>query len=718
MRSAFAGRTWAVIALAVSLLFVNAALAIRNIQQLDDDARWVAQTHEVLDLTNDVLLTLIDAETGQRGFLVTTREEYLKPYHDALAHWDASMETLKEKAKDSPRQLERIKRVESMGIEQFALLKEGIDLRRQMTKISQVVKTANAAKQQMDDIRRVVDDMRSAEKEQLVERQERTDNAYTFAMVTELVTTVVGLFLTIGFVGATQRNIRIREKAAAAIRQQRELLHTTVASIGDGVISTDKEGKITLLNAVAQNLTGWSSEEAQGQPLEKVFNIVNEQTRQTGKNPVQHVLQTGAIAGLANHSVLVARNGTETPIDDSAAPIRNHHGNIIGVVMVFRDVTERRRAEKSLKEADQRKTEFLAMLAHELRNPLAPIRNALQIMRLHDRDGSALGPVRDMMDRQVGHLVRLVDDLIDVNRITRGNLELRKARITIGQAVDAALESTRPLVETARHDLAVSVPPEPLWLDGDLTRLAQVVSNLLSNAVKYTPEGGRIWLTVERDAGAIILRVRDNGMGIPTEMLSRIFDMFTQVDRTIKRAQGGLGIGLTLVRRLVQMHGGSVEVLSPGLDQGSEFVVRLPLAKDGPTSAKPDIESSEKPSLAPRRRILVVDDNVDSARSLGMLLELLGNEVQMAYDGPGALQEAQQFRPDVVLLDIGLPGMSGYDVAPKLKALPEMKNVFLVAQTGWGQEEDRRRSKEAGFDAHLVKPIDQAALQRLLADKV
>jgi PAS domain S-box-containing protein len=717
MERTLGGSTLIGIALVVALLCVNGALTFRNTWQLDEDARWVAHTHEVLDLTRDVVLALIDAEIGQRSFLVTGKAEYLALYDAALARWEASMVALKSTTAANPSQQARIKQLESMSADEIALLKEGIELRRNKARAQKLFNVATAASQQMDALRRVVADMQGDEQSLLVERQDRTAHAYRFAVVTELLTTTLGLFVVGAYVLVLQRNFRIRDKAAAAIREQREWLRTTVASIGDAVISTDREGKVTLLNVVAQSLTGWSSEEAQGQPLEVVFKIVNEQTRETAENPVQRVLHSGAVVGLANHTVLIAKDGTERAIDDSAAPIKNEQGKIIGVVMVFRDVTERRRTEEALKEADQRKTEFLAMLAHELRNPLAPIGNALQIMRLEGSSGPALVKVREMMDRQVGHLVRLVDDLLDVSRITRGNLELRKARIAIAQTVESALETTRPLLEAAQHELTVSMPPHTLWVDGDLTRLAQVVSNLLSNAIKYTPEGGHIWVTVERQAGEVILCVRDNGMGIPADMLSRVFELFTQVDRTVERTQGGLGIGLTLVRRLVHMHGGTVEAHSAGPHKGSEFIVRLPLASGDSAHAQTPKSTGSAPEAAklPRRRILVVDDNVDSAESLGMLLKVMGNEVRTAYDGPKALEGAKEFCPDIVLLDIGLPGMSGYDVARKMKLLPEMKNTFLVAQTGWGQEEDRRRSMEAGFDAHLVKPVDQTALQKLLA---
>jgi CheY-like chemotaxis protein len=324
--------------------------------------------------------------------------------------------------------------------------------------------------------------------------------------------------------------------------------------------------------------------------------------------------------------------------------------------------------------------------------------------------------LNEIMERQLGHLVRLVDDLLDVSRITRGQIELRKERLDLAKVVESALETSRPLIETGNHQLSVVLPSEAAYVMGDLTRLAQVVANLLNNSAKYTPPEGQISLCVERRDGEAVIRVRDNGVGIPAEMLPKVFDMFTQAERTRERAQGGLGIGLTLVRRLVELHTGRVEAFSGGDNQGSEFVVHLPLAPENVRVDQVD-GTNHRPSLTdrPPLRVLVVDDNHDSLISLAMLLRMSGNEVCTAADGTSALEAAKAFHPEVVLLDVGLPGMNGYEVGRRMREMPETKGAVLVAQTGWGQDEDRRRSAEAGFDAHLVKPVDPAALQRILS---
>jgi signal transduction histidine kinase/DNA-binding response OmpR family regulator len=371
------------------------------------------------------------------------------------------------------------------------------------------------------------------------------------------------------------------------------------------------------------------------------------------------------------------------------------------------------RLYRNVQEADRHKNEFLSMLAHELRNPLAPIRNAVQILRMRNFSEPDIQLVQDMIDRQVQQLSRLVDDLLDLSRITRGKIRLQTEVVEVASVVARAVETSRPLIDARKHKLTVLLPTEPLRVRGDPVRLAQVLANLLNNAAKYTEEGGRIAVTAERDRDEVVLRVKDTGMGIPPDMLSSIFELFTQVDRSLDRSQGGLGIGLTLAHKLVEMHGGRVEAFSAGPNQGSELVVHLPLVAEEVTT--PDNGAGKPPGKQRRCRVLIVDDNMDGARSLSMLLDLFGHDVRTCYDGPSALVEAEEFFPEIVLLDIGLPGMDGFEVARRLREQPTCAQTLLVALTGYGQAEDIRRSREAGFDHHLVKPADPEALRGLLS---
>ena len=408
--------------------------------------------------------------------------------------------------------------------------------------------------------------------------------------------------------------------------------------------------------------------------------------------------------GIVHHSIV-----SKFPI-----PGREGRPALVGGVAI--DITDLKRAEEELRDADRRKDEFLATLAHELRNPLAPIRNSLQILKMPRVDAETAQRSRDMMERQVHHLVRLVDDLLDVSRVMRGKIELRRERVELATVVARAVETVQPLIDAQGHGLTVNLPPESLPLDADPVRLAQVVGNLLTNAAKYTEANGRIRLTAQREGREAVLRVRDTGIGIAPDMLPKVFGLFVQVDHAATRSQGGLGIGLTLVKNLVEMHKGTVEASSAGLGKGSEFVVRLPLsAQEGWRRTEEESgETAHAPARSSGRLLLVVDDNTDAADSLAMLLRLQGHEVRVAHDGPAALEMAKGYRPEMVFLDIGMPGMDGYEVARRLRRQPGLEKVRLAALTGWGQEEDRRRTAEAGFDHHLVKPVEPGTLEALL----
>jgi PAS domain S-box-containing protein len=755
-----------------------------------------------------------------------------------------------------------------------------------------------------------------------------------------------------------------RQQAESELAAERERLRITLASIGDAVISTDAECRVTYLNGVAEALTGWTQAEAAGRPLTEIFQIVNERTRQPVENPALRALREGVVVGLANHTILIARDGTERPIDDSAAPMLDESGAPVGAVLVFRDITRRQRAEEAqarlaaiiesshdaiasktldgtvrtwnagaerlfgytaeevvgrpitliipperldeekvilarlsrgeridhyetvrvakdgrrldvsltvspirdaegcivgaskvardvterkqaeqalraseqrfrtltahapvgiflsdrdgdllfvnecwcqmaglspeeargqgwvralhpddrervsqewsaavqagrpfageyrfrtpqgkvtwlqgnavgrrdeseqvreyigtltdvterreaveaLKEADRRKDEFLALLAHELRNPLAPIRNGLQVMRLASGDASLVARSREMMDRQLSHMVRLIDDLLDVSRISRNKMELRPSRVLLADVVSSAVETARPALEAAGHELTVSLPPEPIPLDADVTRLAQVFGNLLNNSAKYTQRGGQIALSATLEGDQVVVAVRDTGIGIPAVALPSVFDMFSQVDRSIERSTGGLGIGLALVKGLVEMHGGTVEAESPGPGQGSTFTVRLPVLQGRADGSPATPDEGWPDSAGPKRRILVVDDNHDSASSMALMLQVLGNDVRTARDGLEAVELAERFRPQVVLMDLGMPRLNGYEATRRIREQPWGRDMAIIALTGWGQEVDRHKSKEAGCDGHLVKPVDLSDLEKVLVE--
>jgi signal transduction histidine kinase len=368
-----------------------------------------------------------------------------------------------------------------------------------------------------------------------------------------------------------------------------------------------------------------------------------------------------------------------------------------------------RRAEQ-LRDADRRKDEFLATLAHELRNPLAPLRNALEILRLRGNDPEVAEKARDLMQRQLTQMVRLVDDLLDVSRITTGKLEVRKQRVELQAVIRNAIETARPFIDMQRHSLEVRMPNEPLEIDADSTRLSQVFSNLLNNAAKYTPPGGRIELEAEREHGNALVRVRDNGIGIDPETLPRIFEMFVQADRSLERTQAGLGVGLTLARRLVELHGGRLSASSAGVGKGSVFTVCVPLAERAATEA---VEAQTRADAAPRHRVLLADDNVDFVSTMAALLSAGGHDVRVAHDGAEALEVAREFNPEFAFLDIGMPKVNGYEVARRLR--DRTARCVLVAVTGWGQEDDRQRAREAGFDRHLVKPVDPDQIEAILA---
>jgi PAS domain S-box-containing protein len=488
------------------------------------------------------------------------------------------------------------------------------------------------------------------------------------------------------------------------------LLAAIVATSDDAIISKTLDGIITSWNEGAQRIFGYTAEEAVGQ---SVLMLIPE-----GRKDEEQMILAQLRRGLrVDHyeTIRVTKDGRLIDISLTISPIRNDAGELVGASKVARDITLQKRAQRELEDADARKNEFLALLAHELRNPLGPIRHAVKILRARAPSPDELEWATNIIDRQTEHMTRLVDDLLDVARITRGTIELRRERVDITDVLKAAVESSGALIERARHQLRVTPPTEPLYVEGDATRLTQIITNLLDNSAKYTNPGGRIWLTAEREGSEAVIRVKDTGIGITSDVLPRIFDMFTQAGLALERAQGGLGVGLALVDRLVKLHGGSVSAYSGGLGKGSQFTIRLPVLEAHRQAALEPRPQAERPGPEKHCRILVVDDNQDSADSLAMLLHMLGHEVKTANDGERALDAATEFRPDVAILDIGLPKMNGYDLAKQIREQPWARDVVLVALTGWGQEQHRRRSAESGFNHHLTKPVEFEVLQQILA---
>ncbi|HEV7672221.1 MAG TPA: ATP-binding protein [Thermoanaerobaculia bacterium] len=531
-------------------------------------------------------------------------------------------------------------------------------------------------------------------------------------------------------------------KDAESLHLDRDWLRVTLASIGDpdaetlikrlidsevryrrlfetakdGILILDaRTGRITDANPFMSELLGYPHGDFLGRELWEIGLFGD---RSENEAAVRKLQESGYIR--YDRLPLESRTKRRVEVEMIANRYQENHDQVIQCNI--RDITERGQMERKLQEQTvalaelhRRKDEFLAMLSHELRSPLAPIYNAVQLLRLQGTEDPLQHQARAIIERQVGQLTHLVDDLLEVSRITTGRIHLNRERLVLNGIVENAVETVRALIEQRRHRLEVSLSPNPIWLDADAARLEQVVVNLLTNAVKYTEDGGRISISVRQEGQEAILRVRDSGVGISPSLLPRIFDLFTQAERSLDRAQGGLGIGLSLVKQLVvDLHGGQVEVYSV-LGRGSEFVVKLPIVSTSLPPAPPGAKEAKSPSDS-SRRILVVDDNADTAQTLGMLMKASGHDVRIAHDGPFALEEALRFQPDVVLLDLGLPGMNGHEVARRVRRQATLRGVVLIALTGYGDETNRRLSAESGFDHHLVKPADFAKVQEIIAN--
>jgi len=719
-------RVWALLGLSIILLIVMSAFLQRSLATLNEGSGWVAHSERVRFQLAQILQSMSDLGNGVAGYLRTQDPRIFEPAEVAARGIDSELQDLALLLSQDPGQQPLLRELSDLvqRREQETQQQRDRALRGDKGAIDAEI-ASGEGRRIMDATRAAVREMQREEKRLLEYHSDAARGAYNAVEIAIWGAAGIGIFLLIALTVITIRD-------AERLRTVQEELATTLRSVGDAVIATDAGGRVRFINVVAEQLTGWSNREAQGLPLPQVFNIFNEQTRDMAESPVARVLRENKVVGLANHTILRSRDGIERPVEDSGAPIRGPGGEISGVVLVFRDATDERAARleliasrDALREADRRKDVFLATLSHELRNPLAPIRSATRVLETPGLTQQDLERSRSIISRQVRHMASLLDDLLDISRITRGILTLRTSNVELRGFMEAALETSQPAIAAKRHTLQVEWPAQPIRMTVDQVRLTQVIANLLTNAAKYTPPGGTITLSALTDAAHVVISVRDSGIGIAPDMLLKVFEMFSQIDASHEHADGGIGIGLALVKGFVELHGGSVEARSAGANQGSEFIVRLPkklIVSDAapPAEPAPDLAAAvnsaamAQPDAAAARRILVADDNRDGADIMALLLQQSGYEVSIAHNGTEALAAAAQNHPEIAILDIGMPGMSGYEVAQRIRAQGWGKNMLLIALTGWGQEEDKRKALEAGFDHHLIKPIDPDALEALM----
>ena len=515
---------------------------------------------------------------------------------------------------------------------------------------------------------------------------------------------------------AAQREILERRRVAVALRASERRLKAVLDNATVAVFLMDPDRSCSYMNAAAERLTGYRLEQAQGKRLHE---LIHHSRPDGSPYPVEECPIDQSIPendGQQGEEVFVHADGRFYPVAFTASPIRDEQGHISGTIVEVRDIRVEKEATEQLREADRRKDEFLAVLSHELRNPLAPLRSGLDILRLLSPKDPTLARTTDMMGRQIGQLVRLVDDLLDLSRVTHGRLELRCEPVLLREVAETATEASRALIDAHGHQLVFQCHDDQLAIDGDAQRLAQVISNLLSNSAKYTPRGGRITLTIGHEADHAVISVADTGIGIPSDSITRIFEMFSQIRADGHQTEGGLGIGLALVRYLVELHGGTVTARSAGVGEGSEFTVRLPaLARFNRVDEVPSVVESNDTVQVDRRRVLIADDNADAAASLTLWLQLAGHEVHTAADGHQVVTLAERFRPDVIFMDLGMPHLDGLAATRMIRSQPWGQAIRIVALTGWGREEDRMRTQAAGIDLHWVKPVDPHALRRILA---
>lgn len=895
-------------ALTLLLLIVVGGFSYRTMTKLSAGIQMQAQSYEILTRTEEVLKTLVDAETGARGYVITGEESYLEPYHEAQRNFPKQFAQLQEATNKNPEHQHQLDLLERVGKEKFKALAEGIEIRRVQGLKAILDRPAGRGKLLMDQIRAASGAIKEKEKEQLQQRSGTLQSAISRTLLTILLSSVLGI-LALGLanvtilreirrrsiaetsleqanaelearvrartVELTEANLALRaeiarrEEAEAAGRQQREWWRVTLSSIGDAVITTDSEGRINYINGTAQALTQWTLEEAMGQPLDRVFNIVNEDTHQPAESPIAKVLREGVIVGLANHTALIAKDGSETPIDDSGAPIRDDQGQIIGAVLTFRDVKQHREAEAELRrarnfaqqiievtpdalslfdlrenshvfsnqnsasrlgmtmeeynelgpkflptlmhpddwavfrqlgpkfselsdgeieeleyrlrhkdgswhwfrtrisvfarndngqiaqiigiarditahkqneeernqlltselaaraqaeDANRLKDEFVATISHELRAPLNAILGWARMLRSGTLDPAATAKAVETIERSAENQARLIEDLLDISRIITGKLQMEVRTIDSTAAARAALETVAPAAEAKGIHLISDLEPATSFISGDANRLQQIIWNLLSNAIKFTPKGGTIKMRVARDGSHVTISVSDTGQGIDPGFLPHVFDRFRQADSSSVRKHGGLGLGLAIVRHLVELHGGTVSAHSDGNGRGATFTVRLPIMPLRVPSASSlqtgewKIRMEVEPILA-GLKVLIVDDEEDARQMLAHMLIGYGAKVTAAGSAVEALEILNRQQPDLMISDIGMPDIDGYSLIRRVRELklgPDGK-LPAIALTAYAQTQDRLRALAAGFQHHVPKPVEPAELATVIA---
>jgi PAS domain S-box-containing protein len=721
----------------ILLLIANGYAARRSIDTVLHNDRRVAHTHQVLTALEALLSTVTGAETGQRGYVLTGRDSYLQPYRAARESMGGRLAEFRSLTTDNPRQQARIPILQGTIGAKLAELGETIELRRTggMEAALPVIESDRGARL-MDEIRTLLGSMEAEERRLLEVRALESDRSASTLLVTIGVADLVAIAFLTAFTFLAIRRMAEQRRSARALAEQRDWLKTTLASIGDAVLATDQDGVVRLLNPVAESLLGWTQAEAAGRSLREVFRIVNEETRAPAEDPVAKALREGTVVGLANHTAVISRDGVETPIEDSAAPIRDFHGKVLGVVLVFRDVSERKRFERErdrlaeeerharvhAEEANRAKDEFLATVSHELRTPLNAIAGWTVILRTGPMSQETCGHAAEVIERNARALAKIVEDILDVSRIVTGKLKVEAREMEITPVVKAAVESLRPAAEAKQILLETDLQESgPVW--GDPDRLQQVVWNLVANAVKFTPKGGTVAVRLHQAASQVEIAVRDSGVGIPGALLPHVFDRFRQADSSTTRRYGGLGLGLAIVRHLVEMHGGTVAVTSAGSGQGSTFIVQLPIralrslpAGTGPLRAEAASAGPPRPDPAEPvlrgLRILVVEDDPDSLEMICTLLAQRGAQVRPAASAAEAFDALDEWRPDLLVSDLGMPGEDGLGLIRRVRALPAERGgqIPAIALSAHVRPEDQTSALSAGFQTHVAKPVEPLEL--------